>query len=111
MRFTETIRFGTLRISGGDSASPALRKEQLLPIIEATFREISYLSGKLDCSSLIVTGGSVRSILLLRDRALSSNPVHTLSLSEFERIREAAETMTVERLCEKHVSGNVHRRG
>ena len=102
MRFTETVRFGTLRISGGDSVSPSLRKEQLLPIIDATFREISYLSGKLDCSSLIVTGSSVRSILLLRDRPLSSNPVHTLSLDEFERIREAAETMTVERLCEKY---------
>lgn len=102
MRFTETVRFGTLRISGGDSVSPVLRKEQLLPIIDSTFREISYLSGKLDCSALIMTGSSVRSVLLLRDRPLSTNPVHTLSLAEFERIRNTAETLAVNQLCEKY---------
>ncbi|MBR2441347.1 MAG: hypothetical protein IKB25_14205 [Lentisphaeria bacterium] len=102
MRFTETVRFGTLRLGGGDSVSPALRKERLLPIIDATFREISYLSGKLDCSSLIITGGSVRAILLLRDRPLSQNPVHTLTLSEFERIKDTAETMAENELCEKY---------
>lgn len=102
MRFTETVRFGTLRIGSGDSVSPVLRKEQLLPVIDATFREISYLSGKLDCSALIITGGSVRSMLLLRDRALSANPVHTLTLSEFEKIRNTAETLAVNELCEKY---------
>ena len=102
MQFTETIRFGTLRIGNGDSVSPQFRKEQLLPVIDATFREISYLAEKLDCSALIVTGSSVRSTLLLRDRALSSNPVHTLTLSEFERIRNAAENMAVNELCEKY---------
>ena len=102
MRFTETIRFGTLRIGGRDSISPVLRKERLLPVIDSTFREISYLSGKLDCSSLIITGSSVRSMLLLRDRPLSSNSVHTLTLPEFERIKEAAETLAENELCEKY---------
>ena len=102
IRFTETVRFGTLRFGSGEHISPALREETLLPVIESTFREISYLSGKLDCTALIITGGSIRTTLLLRDRPLSANPVHSLTLPEFEKIKSAAKSLSVSELCEKY---------
>ncbi len=99
MRFTETIKLGTLRAVEGfsDTSSPALRIEQLEPVIDYAFGELEYLSGKMNCDGVIVTGASSRAMLAMRKQRIKRG-VFELKIDEFKLLREIAETQTVEHL-------------
>lgn len=99
MRFTETIKLGTLRAieEFSDTSSATMRMEQLEPVIDYAFSELEYLSGKMNCDGLIVTGASSRTMLAMRKQRIKRG-VFELKIEEFKQLREIAATHTVETL-------------
>ncbi len=103
MRFTETIKLGTLRAveAFSDSSSAAMRMEQLAPVINYAFSELEYLSGKMNCDGLIVTGASARAMLAMKKQRIKSG-FFELKADEFKRLRDIAKTQTVENLSREY---------
>ncbi len=104
MRFTETVRLGTLRVveNISETSSPAARIEYLAPMIGTAFGEMEYLSNKLECDAVIVTGASSRTLLSMTPRSRVKKGVVELTVAEFQNLMDLASTMTVEALGEKY---------
>ena len=100
MRFTETVKLGTLRAIEllSDTSSPSARMELLEPVIDYAFGELEYLSKKLECDALIVTGASSRAMLSMQNKQRIKRGVIELNTEEFRQLREMAEHRTVDAL-------------
>lgn len=103
MQFTETIRLGTLRAAEylSETSSPAARMELLGPMIGGAFSELAYLSRKMECDALVVTGSSMRAMLSMRGANRPARGVVNLKEEEFKELCREAESMTVDALGRK----------
>ena len=99
MCFTETIKLGTLRAVEGfsDASAAAARIEQLEPVIDYAFSEFEYLSRKMNCTGLIVTGASSRAMLAMKKQRIKRG-MFELKVEEFRQLRQIAGSHTVEAL-------------
>lgn len=99
MCFTETIKLGTLRAVEGfsDASAAAARIEQLEPVIDYAFSELEYLSRKMNCTGLIVTGASSRAMLAMKKQRIKRG-MFELKVEEFRQLRQIAGSHTVEAL-------------
>ncbi len=104
MRFTETVKLGTLRTPenlSGETA-PELRAAAIRRLTDSAFGELASLSAKLDSDCLVVTGGSVRAMLAIAGiRPAGLKDVRELRPDEFETISHLVRTSSIETLCEK----------
>ena len=103
MQFTETIKLGTLRAAEylSETSSPGARIELLSPMIGGAFSELAYLSRKMECDALVVTGASPRALLAMRTAKQSKREAVELKGNEFRKLCREAENMTVDALGRK----------
>ena len=103
IRFTETVRIGTLRLveNLSDTSAPSARIEYLAPMIASAFGEMEYLSERLDCDWLILTGASVRAVFDMAGGKGGAKAVASLKREQFEKIMQKAASMTVEEIVKK----------
>ena len=103
MRFTETVKLGTLRAIEflSETSSASARMELLEPVIDYAFSELEYLSRKMECDALVVTGASSRAMLSMQNSQRIKRGVIELKAEEFRKLRDLAETLTVDALGRK----------